>query len=228
MAAGSTHNGFWFELQVRGKKAKTKVFESSSKKPHTEPLLLFTDNVSHSNDQRGFSTYPHRGYSPDVGAEFLRFSLFRNYNEGIFINHSRNLYFLDCLLADNHKGFRLNDSGNILLKNSEVIGVTPGYLELMQTQDVNPPCRNNVNSGIDLDNRSPSNKDHSLTVQDVNISGFDNTGCDESYIARIKPKNSVRTKMPSNFQLECDCALTIVCCRYILDARPKLRWIYYV
>jgi len=191
VAAGSTHNGFWFELQVRGKKAKTKVFESSSKKPHTEPLLLFTDNVSHSNDQRGFSTYPHRGYSPDVGAEFLRFSLFRNYNEGIFINHSRNLYFLDCLLADNHKGFRLNDSGNILLKNSEVIGVTPGYLELMQTQDVNPPCRNNVNSGIDLDNRSPSNKDHSLTVQDVNISGFDNTGCDESYIARIKPKNSM-------------------------------------
>jgi len=185
VAAGSEYEGFWFEIQVRGKMAKSKVFESSSGHPRTEPLLLFSDNVSHSNHGKGLRTYPYGAYRPDVTAEFLRFSSFRNYGDGILFQKSSNLNIIDSFLADNSVGLRILLSENILLKDSEVIGVTPGFLEVIQTQNVYPLCRSNVNTGMSIHTFRYIKEDRSLTVQNVSISGFDNTGCDESYIAQM-------------------------------------------
>jgi len=197
VAAGADGSGFWFELLARGSRVKSKVFNSSGRHPRTEPLLLFSDNIAHSNTNTGLRTYPHRGYSPDETAEFLRFSSFRNSRDGIFINISRNLNFVDSFLADNLKGIRVQHSDEIMLKDSDIIGVTSDFRELMRTQNIDPPCHRENIMAMHLETASRRKTGRSLTIQNVRVSGFDNTGCDESYVARLQ-QNRVED-IPSSF-----------------------------
>lgn len=73
VAAGSRHNGFWFELQEDVRAPTADMPLSQGMIPRQVNLQLFRDNVAHSNDSAGLRV---RGHGSLVAVERFAFSHF--------------------------------------------------------------------------------------------------------------------------------------------------------
>lgn len=178
VAAGSESNGFWLELRSRVRGPNPEEFEDM--RPKEELLTLFSGNVAHSNRDKGIRTYPN-GYVPDEQAVFLNSRSYRNRGDGLFFHNSRNLAVVGGVFADNREQLDFDRAEEIEFRDAAVIGVSPEYRSLIQTQDVSSICGFYTSVvGIQLHTFTRStNDDYGATVDNVTISGFTNTGCEK-------------------------------------------------
>lgn len=83
VAAGAAFSGFWFEVKTGVRGPSFPLHQDMV--PNTLDLLLFRDNVSHSNRQ-GLQTYPQDGYRPSSLAVFQNHKSYRNRLSGVFFH----------------------------------------------------------------------------------------------------------------------------------------------
>ena len=112
-------------------------------------------------------------------AKFLNSRSYRNRGDGLFFHNSRNLAVLGGVFADNREQLDFDRAEEIELRDAAVIGVSPEYRSLLQTQDVSSICGLYTSVvGIQLHTFTRSaNDDFGATIDNVTISGFTDTGC---------------------------------------------------
>lgn len=98
VAAGSSHNGIWFELRaIRADSAE--LPENEGVNPQGLPLGTFKDNSAHNCDFRAITPYDI-GYRPYESTLFEGTSVW-NSNIGFFMHGSQNLVLKDSFFAYN-------------------------------------------------------------------------------------------------------------------------------
>jgi hypothetical protein len=182
VAAGSENSGYWFELLLRG----TEVARFPNLDPKSAPLVQFMNNVAHSNDKKGFQTYP-TGYIPDSVQEMTGLKSYRNKGQGVFFHLSRNIKFVQGLVADNAIGIDIDRAEGITVSKTQVIGQSQSFANLVATQDVSGSCESR---GIDLHTWKHNSSNANVAIEDVTLFGFQN--CPKSYPFHID--EDVRTK----------------------------------
>lgn len=183
VAAGSTNNGFWFELQtaVRGPTAEMPLSEGMD--PRSLNLKLFRDNVAHSNGQHGLRLYPF-GFMPEKEAVFTNTRSFRNKQEGVFIHNSRNIAVEGGVLADNRKQFDFDRAAeNIRLHGASLIGVTEQFKYVTNTQPEATGHSSVV--GIELHGFTLNGDNDGASITDIAFSGFAETQANHSALFEI-------------------------------------------
>lgn len=230
VAAGSQDNGFWLELRssVRGPEAD--LYPDFN--PRKAPLTLFKDNVAHSNRnvsyslhsgiiklmtsststltlysslhfQKGIRTYP-QGFEPPGEAMFVGCRSYRNEEDGVFFHNSKDLSVIGGVYADNREQLDFDRAEYITLRDAEVIGVSPEFRKLLQTQNVGRVCRYDKVVGVQLHTFTRHSRGIGASLQNVRFSGFVDTGCDKAFAIdfddevrlRARPKFSVGNSSP--------------------------------
>ena len=175
VAAGSEGSGFWFEPLLRG----TELEHYPDINPKTADLIAFENNVAHSNEGKGFQTYP-TGYIPDGVQEMNGLKSYRNGGQGIFVHLSKNIKFNNVLVADNrYIGIDIDRAEGITVKNSRIIGLSRSYTDFMNTQDAGDSCGNDRSYGIDLHSWKNNPDYDKVTIEDVTFIGYKN--CPKAY-----------------------------------------------
>lgn len=131
VAAGSSHSGFWFEVQarVRGKSREL----HPEMEPNKLPLKEFRDNISHSNGFKGLHTYPQTGYRPTETAVFLNHKSYRNGGDGVFFHAGGNLQIDGGYFADNKVAIEIDLDHSDHVTNAVVVGRSPVYQEILDS-----------------------------------------------------------------------------------------------
>jgi hypothetical protein len=124
--------------------------------------------------------YPF-GYVPDEQAVFLGLKSYRNRGHGIFFHLSRNLGVDGALVADNTNGFGLDESDDLEIRNTVIVGKSPLFI----SQGLSSWCYGPTNSnkvGIQLQPLTNKGKNGAI-MKNLTFSGFTNTGCSGSSTA---------------------------------------------
>ena len=131
VAAGSSHSGFWFEVQarVRGKSQEL----HPDMQPNTLPLKEFRDNISHSNGFKGLHTYPQTGYRPTETAVFSNHKSYRNGGDGVFFHAGGNLKIDGGYFADNKVAIEIDLDHSDHIANAVVVGRSPVYQDILDS-----------------------------------------------------------------------------------------------
>jgi hypothetical protein len=186
VAAGSESNGFWMELRDRVRGPNPAALDYL--RPKNDPLTLFRNNVAHSNRDKGLRTYPH-GYMPSEQGVFYESRLYRNRGDGLFFHNSRNLAVVGGVFADNREQLDFDQAEGIDFRDALVIGVTPEYRSLIQSQSVSSICGMYSSvTGIQLHSFSRNTKDNGAAIKNITISGFMDTGCDNAAAFKFDDK----------------------------------------
>jgi hypothetical protein len=180
IAAGSSDNGFWFELRdaVRGPTAK--MANSLGMNPRTMPLGTFKANVAHSNGKHGLRTYPF-GYLPVTEAVFVDNLSYRNMEDGFFLHNSKNIAISGGIIADNSLQIDLDRADAIRVDGTEIIGLSDSFLATIQSQK---GVMSHLESlvGIQLHGRTFFDQT-GARINGVKFSGFQGTGV--KYVALV-------------------------------------------
>jgi hypothetical protein len=175
VAAGSENSGYWFELLLRG----TEKNRFRDLDPKSATLVIFKDNVAHSNENKGFQTYP-TGYVPKSVQTMVGLKSYRNKGQGIFVHLSRNIKIERALVADNSViGIDIDRAEGITVINSKVVIQSQSYTDLVVTQKAQTSCDRDRTRGIDLHTWKHNPFNSKVTIQDVTIFGFQN--CPNSF-----------------------------------------------
>jgi len=183
VAAGCEGNGFWFELQDSVRSPTSDMPLSRDMNPRLMPLKLFVDNVAHSNRKHGLRTYP-KGFLPPKQAIFDNTRSYKNRQDGIFFHNSQDLTVRGGILADNQIGADFDRADNILIDGTTVIGVTPRFREIIDTQ-VGTLAHNEVVVGIELHGFATDSSLGGATIRDVTFSEFADTRSDHTALIQI-------------------------------------------
>lgn len=173
VAAGSQGAGFWFELQLRG----THKHLFSHVDPKTAPLLKFENNVAHSNNNKGFRTYPS-GYLPEQVQTLGGLKSYRNDGAGLFLHITKNIVVERSIFADNRNiGIDIDRADGISVLNSQVIGLSDSFRDLLSDQDARPSCVEDAQYGIEFHTWKHDPANVGTTIRNVTISNFINVSC---------------------------------------------------
>lgn len=129
--------------------------------------------------QKGIRTYPD-GFDPSAEATFSNCKSFRNEEDGLFFHNSKNLTVVGGIYADNREQLDFDRAEYITLRDASVIGISPEFRQLIETQDVDPPCENGKVVGVQLHTFTRRSSGVGASLQNVSFSGFIDTGCDEA------------------------------------------------
>lgn len=184
VAAGSESSGFWFELRLRGTRTHLVDFED----PRYINLGSFENNVAHSNDDRGFRSYPN-GYMPDEVANIYGFRSYRNKKKGLFFHNTENVAIKNSMFADNSVAVDLDRSENITVTDTTIIGRTDLYSELEYFQSAPSLCYGDELLGMELHTFVRKSKNNGAVI-DVTFDGFEESTCGR--VAHLTLDNEMR------------------------------------
>lgn len=173
VAAGSQGSGFWFELMLRGTHAD--LFPDLD--PKSASIIKFENNVAHSNNDKGFRTYP-TGYVPDSVQTFGGMRSYRNEGAGVFLHITKNIKIDGALVADNRNvGIDIDRAEAITVVNSQVVGESEVYAGLMATQGARPSCAADALYGIELHTWKNDVRNAGVVISNVSFTGFTDVFC---------------------------------------------------
>lgn len=176
VAAGSQGSGFWFELKLRG----TRKSLYPNLDPKTSPILLFENNVAHSNAGKGLKTYPS-GYLPNSTQTIAGLKSYRNDGLGVFFHITRNIKVEGALVADNNNiGIAVNRADAITIRDSVIISESTLFGKLIENNYVSPICISGRSQGIDLFTWKNDPSDAGVAIENVKFTGFVNSHCPDS------------------------------------------------
>lgn len=114
VAAGSESSGWWFEMKDKGSSMRS-----------TEPVSSFRDNVAHSCNIEGMTTYK-RGWNPSTPAVFDNIRIYKNNGESGWKSHITGyLTIKNSLFADNKLSIRYGVwNTGVTIKDSKIIGLS--------------------------------------------------------------------------------------------------------
>jgi hypothetical protein len=124
---------------------------------------------------------------PDEQAVFLGLKSYRNNGDGIFMHLSHNLAVDGALLVDNAMGMALDESDNLQIRNSEIVGQSALY----QSQGLASVCRGSSMVGIQLQPLTLKGSNGAI-MKNLTFSGFTNTICSDSTIFNLAARPDVR------------------------------------
>ena len=124
VAAGSKFSGFWFEVTSRVRGPSFSMHQDMV--PNKLNLLMFIDNVSHSNSH-GLQTYPQTGYRPESLAVFQNMKSFRNRISGIFFHAGGRLSVDGGYISDNKIGVDIDMDHSDVISNTKIVGYSSAY-----------------------------------------------------------------------------------------------------
>lgn len=128
--------------------------------------------------KHGLRTYPD-GFIPEEKAEFLNTRSYRNLGDGVFFHNSRNLALIGGVYADNRIQVDFDRADNVSLHGGQIVGVSPEYRSLQESQNVRGLCPNSQRSliGVELHSFVRHTVYLGATIVGTRFSGFENTGC---------------------------------------------------
>jgi hypothetical protein len=174
VAAGSIANGFWVEPKLRGIRA----YLYPRYDPQVEPMILFKDNVAHSNngDLGAIRTYVP-GYQPKVLVTWDGLKVYRNTRQGVFIHRCQNIRVTNSLFADNGINIDIDRTLATEIENTVVIGESASYKALRARQAVETVCFRGSVVGIDVHTWQVETGWAGAKISNVDLLGFDNVTC---------------------------------------------------
>jgi hypothetical protein len=176
VAAGSEGSGYWFELKLRG----TRQYLYPDLDPKAAPIILFKNNVAHSNSAKGFRTYP-TGYLPDLMQTIEGLKSYRNDEAGVFFHITRNIKVVGALVADNKNiGIDIDRADAITVCDSVVVGESASYSDLIDHQGAGLLCAFDTIYGIELHAWKYDHSDDGVTIKNVDFTGFIDNHCLDS------------------------------------------------
>jgi len=175
VAAGSVGSGIWYELRKKGPLA------NAFPDPMYEPLIIFENNVVHSNlGKFAVRLYP-TGFLPNGNTQIASgLSSYRNAGTGIFIHKVHKFELTGAVFADNDFSVDLDRAEAILVANTTIIGMSESYRALMGREENAEKICNSVRNkviGIDLHSWRLRNVEGGFDILDVDINGFDGLDC---------------------------------------------------
>lgn len=101
--------------------------------PSELALVLFEDNVAHSNNGHGVHTYPGAGYNPKSQgqATFKGTRSYRNGRAGLFIHNSKNIAVRGGIFADNRWQIDIDRASGCSVHELSLIGYSPEYKQIV-------------------------------------------------------------------------------------------------
>jgi hypothetical protein len=115
-----------------------------------------------------------------MGAIFVGLRSYRNYGDGVFFHNSKNLTLVGGTFADNREQLDFDRAEYITLRDSRVIGISPEYQSLIDSQDAGSPCNGDRVIGVQLHTFTRDHEAIGAVLDNVQFSGFANTGCAKS------------------------------------------------
>lgn len=167
VAAGSQSQGFWLEMK--------------DKKSNQLFAMAFRNNVAHSNEQQGLTTY-RPGWSPAEGAVLFNFKAYKNKFDGLKFHATKSVVIRNGLLADNQYSVRYGAFNKLVtLENTTFDALTRDYkYRLNGGSHISPLTKRGIlaamNGGI---NSSPV--PNSLALHDVTFQNFKDSRTMEFY-----------------------------------------------
>jgi hypothetical protein len=174
VAAGSVENGYWLEPKLRGVRAS--LFPNYD--PTTEPLILFKDNVAHSNIGKlgAIRTYVP-GYKPKTIQTFDGLKIYRNRRVGLFIHRCQNILITNTLLADNSINLDIDRTVGTEADNLVIIGESASYKALRARQNTESVCFQDSVVGIDLHTWKVENDWAGAKFSNIQLLGWEGISC---------------------------------------------------
>jgi hypothetical protein len=126
---------------------------------------------------------------PDEEAVFLGLKSYRNSLSGIFFHLSHNLAVDGALVADNNNGFTLDESDDLEIRNSVIIGQS----SLFQSQGLKSFCDKCGRVGIQLQPLTQKGKNGAI-MKNLTFSGFANTSCSDSTAFNLDARPDVSSQ----------------------------------
>ena len=167
--------------------------------PMIEPAALamthFWNNVAHSNYVRGFHLQMTSDYRSQPTTKLLGgIRAFKNSGPGILISNSENVIIEGGHFSDNRGNIDMHRSEDVQIRNVSIVGKSK-ELELLEvTQPLLSaalcPNRQTVISAIGFRSFTRAGRGTGMTVQDVDISGFEDISTCKEYAFLLDPEVS--------------------------------------
>ena len=127
--------------------------------------------------------YPH-GLLPSETAVFENFKSYKNRRDGFFFRNMENAVVQGGILADNRYQADFDFSDTMLMRGTQVIGITPRFKEIMEEKGGSAYHQDRV-VGLELHSfaRDPSKK--GLTIRNIVFDGFDGTNTTHTALVEI-------------------------------------------
>jgi len=177
VAGGSEDSGFFFNLDTVITGTNPLAYKSLGA-PCRTPLMLFKDNVSHSNRGMGVRAFPSNGgYNPMVPVTFQTTRTYRNRGFGFYFVNGQNLVIDGGYIADNQLGIDLHMVDDAFVKNVDIIGQSPEYNFLVSEKLALAHClQGSLIVGMRIHPNVKDNTKKGPTIENINFGGF-NEGC---------------------------------------------------